>query len=80
LREGGLRCTIEGHKEGQMAEKLVKYRPELAFVAEVEEGEDFDPAEYFLDAMHTWVMETDPDEVRGNIVVIDQTQWDAIGD
>jgi hypothetical protein len=30
--------------------------------------------------MHTWVMETDPDEVRGNIVVIDQTQWDAIGD
>jgi len=54
-----------------MAEKLVKYTPELAFVAPDFAGEDFDYVEFFLDCVHTWVMETEPEAIRGNIIVED---------
>lgn len=56
-----------------MADKLVKLSYELGFVVpDVEdEGDDFDPVEYFLDCVHEWVMNTHPDDVRDNITVED---------
>lgn len=54
-----------------MAEReyLITYKPDLAFVAYIEDDEvdNFDPVEYFLDGMHTWVMETNPLDIAGNV-------------
>ena len=54
-----------------MVHKLVKYTPELAFVAPDSAGEDFDYAKFFRDCMFDWVMETELDAIRGNIIVED---------
>ena len=55
-------------------EVLVYYVPTLAFYAEVEEGKDFDAAEYFLDCIHTWVSETAPEGINGNVKVMDENK------
>lgn len=52
-----------------MREFLITYEPELGFVAMLEddEMEDFDPAEYFLDCVHQWVMDTFSGDVDQNV-------------
>lgn len=55
-----------------MQDKLIKLAYELAFVApDVEDDDDFDYAEYFLDCVHEWVMDTHADDIRDNITVED---------
>lgn len=54
-------------------EYLIKHS-DLGFVLCLEEGEtldDYDVAEYFLDAVQMWVSETHPDDVRDRLTVED---------